>query len=68
MDFCINCIHFLPKPKDDSHEYARCTRRGDPDPVTGIMKYPYCEMERKSTGTCAEGRHFNQKPENNNEQ
>lgn len=68
MDFCINCIHFLPKPKDDTHEYARCARRGEPHPVTGVMKYPYCESERTySTGTCGNGIHFQPK-ENTYEQ
>ena len=73
MDFCINCIHFAPREskytQDPTHEFARCTRKGIPNPVSGVESYPYCNSERTfSNGTCAEGRHFQQKPENNNEQ
>ena len=68
MDFCINCIHFLSKLADPKHEYARCGRRGTPNPVTGIMSFPYCNSERTySTGTCPDGKHFQQTVEKNNE-
>lgn len=56
------------KPNDDKHEYARCGRLGTPNPVTGIMSFPYCNSERTySTGTCADGKHFQQTVEKNNE-
>ena len=66
-NYCINCVHFSDAHTNDpTHEFARCTRRGTPDPVTGQPKYPYCSTERSyASGTCAEGIHFTPKEENN---
>jgi len=65
-NYCINCKHFSDTSKDPTHEFARCTRRGKPDPVTGQPRYPYCSTERSySSGTCAEGIHFVLKEESN---
>ena len=67
-NYCINCKYFSDTSKDQTHEFARCTRRGTPDPVTGQPKYPYCSTERSyASGTCAEGIHFTPKENNHAE-
>jgi hypothetical protein len=69
-NYCINCVHFSDAHTNDpTHEFARCTRRGKPDPVTGQPRYPYCSTERSyASGTCAEGIHFQPKESNHAEQ
>lgn len=66
-NYCINCKYFSDAHTNDpTHEFARCTRRGKNDPVSGQPKYPYCATERSySSGTCAEGIHSTPKEENN---
>lgn len=67
-NYCINCKFFLPREGDASHELAKCTRRGKPNPVTGVMHYEYCSSERTySTGTCRDGIHFQPKEINHAE-
>ena len=66
-NYCINCVYFSDAHTNDpTHEFARCTRRGKNDPVTGQPRYPYCATERSyASGTCAEGIHFEAKQESN---